>query len=595
MLEKGLKSASTGGSASKSNSTKSQAALGNAQVNTTTLPGSAGGTRSHSPCPPESTSNSGGTGQREEKAAEPLKPQGNSFVPDKLEEELSIKERQVVQLRAQIARREKQLSTRPRMVVDGSELEHPDPERTGPPALGSGATTAAASGSTATGNPLTINNLVSASLGDRLTGGSTAGANTPTNVASTPGGRETVALEAELAWIVRQMEGHRKQISEHQSKLTTLEKRHAELIAALSMHGLGGGRSPASTPHLERLEFEDGAVGYEAIQQRLGLHKELIEAACIDRRETGSNIDDPLNMSMCSSTLSGSNKRMLQFVQGRGSRPTSAGSGTSAGSREVGSIRGSAVGSAVCERSARGSYGSALGMKARSTGSACSSAPASSRHKLLQAEPSECSVTGSVGPVSGPPSEGGDGFSTASWTGAPGSEPSRSFGKSYEAERIVYLLTQFGMKRPLRVPFVPLDAALDGEGRPYLHGALEVRLCLSEDGNRLMVRVGSGPSGVGGRLFEIDEFVNRAEAIEARRSHRPTPIAEDSVPQMEPVPNVSMNTSIGPDVGSPRLAGLPGSDLTEDTSLMSSILGRGKDDINSSLPWKKLFKSHWGA
>jgi hypothetical protein len=156
------------------------------------------------------------------------------------------------------------------------------------------------------------------------------------------------------------------------------------------------------------------------------------------------------------------------------------------------------------------------------------------------------------------------------------------------------------MKRPLRVPFVPLDAALDGEGRPYLHGALEVRLCLSEDGNRLMVRVGSGASGVGGRLFEIEEFVNRAEAIEARRSHRPTPIAEDSVPQMDFVPIPPSVSAQPSDIASPRMSGLTASeqfDVKEDTANLMSILGRSKDDANgnSSLPWKKLFKSHWGA
>ncbi|CAK0831601.1 unnamed protein product [Prorocentrum cordatum] len=54
------------------------------------------------------------------------------------------------------------------------------------------------------------------------------------------------ALEGELARVVRQMEVHRRQIQAHQLQLTALERRHAEIVSALSAQGLGGRSSPGS-------------------------------------------------------------------------------------------------------------------------------------------------------------------------------------------------------------------------------------------------------------------------------------------------------------------------------------------------------------
>jgi len=596
LLEKGLNRASGGGSAVGSNSgavpkqsspakgpqadsARSSTVAARAPVTLVAVPSVGGGT---SPL----------VGANPSGASSPVPPPSPSpestdecEAPGHLHIELSLKERQVVELRAQIARREKQLTSPAR-----SE-EHADPERTGGMPLGSGAlgsvpalpgtvTAGMLSAPSAAGASASLERLVSLearALAERAGGSGAAGASTPggNTVPSTPGGRDTSQLEGELAWVVRQMEGHRRTISEQQQKLAALEKRHAEIITALSAHGIGGVRSPASTA-AERLEIlDDSTVGYDAVATRLNLHKDLLEAASGEsslRREGPPALDDTLGTSMASSTLSATAARAAEraeralrglhnnaLVRGS-SRPTSAGSGTSAGSRDVGSIRSAAP-------SARSAAGNpfapkvgldALGRVQRSNNSATSSAAGS---RL----PEGSDVGGSTAPV---------------LDGA-GSEPPRSFGKSYEAERIVYLLTQFGMKRPLRVPFVPLDAAVDGEGRPYLHGALEVRLCLSEDGNRLMVRVGSGPTGVGGRLFEIEEFVNRAEAIEARRSQRPTPIAEEGAPQLDPP---GANSGLGMAFNVDKA----------DMSLMT-MLGRKQDaDLgHSSLPWKKLFKSHW--
>jgi len=177
----------------------------------------------------------------------------------------------------------------------------------------------------------------------------------------------------------------------------------------------------------------------------------------------------------------------------------------------------------------------------------------------------------------------------------PPEEPPRTFGKSYEAERVVHLLTQFGMRRPMRVPFVPLDAAAEGEGRPYVHGALEVRLCLSEDGDRLMVRVGSGPSGTGGRLMEIDDFVTRAEAIEARRAQRPKPIAEETEQLSGAASPLLSDARSGIDshVSSLRSEALG---LPPPRSEALDTASSAEKDLPSPLavPWKSLFKAHWG-
>lgn len=592
LLEKGLKCTSGGaGGGSSSSAGPRQASAVQAvpaeAVSTPTVPMApipvtaassliagfqTSGASSPSPAPPEFTEDR--EGKRSPGRDLALSPSPET---ERIEEALSLKERQVVELRAQIARREKQFSTRGRQTIDGTEAEHPDPERTGPPAIGSsanvpplsaGLTGGAPAATNGPGSATSLERLVSGALGERV-GSASAGANTPGGtLPSTPGGRDTSQLEGELAWIVKQMECHRRQISEHQQKLAALEKRHAEIITALSSHGIGGVRSPASTNAstlAERHELlDDGAVGFDAITARLGLHKELLEAASGDSSMRREGIDDPLAFSMNSSSLSASTAaraleradralRGLHHTRGS-SRPTSAGSGTSAGSREVAS------------RSTRTSSGNPFAPKVGLD--ALGRAPRSS-----------------TGSSAGSAAPGLDGI---------GNEPPRSFGKSYEAERIVYLLTQFGMKRPLRVPFVPLDAAAEGEGRPYLHGALEVRLCLSDDGNRLMVRVGSGATGVGGRLFEMEEFVNRAETIEARRSQRPMPIAEEGAHQVDQLNDSIVSSRAS---GTPDLAAATAADSRSGESLFA-LLGRNLKDTDagaSSLPWKKLFKSHWST
>jgi len=580
LLEKGLKGASTAGAGGRNGSpppvhssgTQSPRASNPALQSLVRASTGVDASESSSPVPPDFLEHE----VKQSPGADP--------VPGKLEVELSLKQRQVVELRAQIARRETKLSSRGR-VVDGIELEHPDPERTGPPALASsaGASVANAAGATCSvasgsGSVASLERLVAERLvAERAA--SNAGANTPgtQTLPSTPGGRDTSQLEGELAWVVRQMEGHRRQISEHQQKLSALEKRHAEIITALSAHGIGASRSPASTL-AERLEMlDDSTNGFDAGSTRLGFHKELLEAASGDsgslRREFEAlGPDDVLNGSVASSTLSASVARATEraeralrgYGHGRGSsRPTSAGSNTTAASLEAGSTTRSV-------RSQGNPFAPKVGRDALGRG--------------LRLSTASGSATGSRQKVEGNDLTGGARGSAALAPEGAG------FGKSNEAERIVYLLTQFGMKRPLRVPFVPLDAAVEGEGRPYLHGALEVRLCLSGDGDRLMVRVGSGPSGTGGRLFEIEEFVNRAEAIEARRSQRPTPIAEEVALQAES-PLADRSTD---GIGKPFV----NVDNADNPSLMS-MLGRSKQDYvdngNSALPWKKLFKSHWSG
>lgn len=47
-------------------------------------------------------------------------------------------------------------------------------------------------------------------------------------------------FEDELTWTVQQMEMHRRQIEAHQRQLSILERRHAELVTALSSGGSVG-------------------------------------------------------------------------------------------------------------------------------------------------------------------------------------------------------------------------------------------------------------------------------------------------------------------------------------------------------------------
>lgn len=324
-------------------------------------------------------------------------------------------------------------------------------------------------------------------------------------------------LEEELSWIVKQMEAHRKQIQAHQQQLSALEKRHAELVAALSVQSLG--RSPASSVAESRAD------------------------TTLFRLPEGLTLGDPSE----GPDFSAVSAAELRLGLRPSARPTSAGSAPS------------------------GSLGlrSALGRhRPFSAGSRVAGLAAT-------AMPDRASW-GTPSPRVGDGAERAERPERAEWAGPgpPSPAPEARAPRPQESERIARLLEELGRRRPLRVPFVPLPSPLEGEGRPYLHGSLEVRLLLSDDGNRLLVRVGVDPAGGGGRLFDIDEFIARAEAIESRRVHRPIPIAEE-----EPV---TAELTDGKN-GKPYLR---------------TMLGGGKDPSVSSgslLPWKDLFKAHWGS
>jgi len=426
--------------------------------------GSLAGTRPSSPVPPELTED-----LLKARDMEIRKRLAEGQNPQELEEQLSQKERQVLDLRAQISRCEKQLygESFPGPRAEGEVVEDPnrDPERTGPrsPALSS---------ASATTTPKANN------------------------------------LEAELAWTVRQMEVHRRQIQAHQLQLGALEKRHAEIITILA----------AQTSRSSQADPLASSVPEVPTSERLGVHPSNPFAVTTAPKDSAySGKSNASNFSRPSSA--GSHAHQFPDLSEDTAERRSASRPTSAVA--VQQVEAGFAGAA------EGSDGGAAG-----------------------------------GPVDGFPSESG---STA-----------RTFSKTYEAERIVFLLTQFGCRRPLRVPFVPLDEQMEGEGRPYLHGSLEVRLCLAPDGNDLMVRVGADPNGDGGRTMSIDEFVDRAEAIEARRVQRP--IAEEGE---------FMNNN-APFMPSPPQTAF------RDTAGIQNFLGR-KDPVTASggTPWKKLFKAHW--
>lgn len=184
-----------------------------------------------------------------------------------------------------------------------------------------------------------------------------------------------------------------------------------------------------------------------------------------------------------------------------------------------------------------------------------------------------------------------------------------------DAERVAVLLQHLELRRPLRNPFVALAApsgTTAADGLPYLHGSLEVRLLLSEDHQRLFVRVAGNPSG---RVFDIEEFVSRAEAIE-QKTYRPNPIQEDSELFEAPPPMSLLDGALfggskpgaSPSTSSPPSSLFGGSALSDkgtpsavQTPLRSLLGGPGAVAMEkpapntSSQPWKELFKSHWSA
>jgi len=444
------------------------------------------GTRPSSPVPPELTE------AMDIKDLEIRKRLAEAQNPQDIEEQLSLKERQVLEIRAQITRCEKQLYgdnfAGPRAEADVVEDPKRDPERTGPrsPAL------------------------------------SSASAATMTSKSNN--------LEAELAWTVRQMEVHRRQIQAHQLQLGALEKRHAEIITVLAAQA---SRSPTADP-ADSLASSQPEV---PTADRLSIHPSNPFA------QVGKDLG-PATKSAPSAW----------------SRPSSAGSHahrpSSAGSQAHAAHRPSSA--------------------------------SSHQHSLLEEVQEKRPLQSATAPSDGVVASAVDSIDSGKPAVLPESKPSsaqagdprlttRTFSKAYEAERIVFLLTQFGCRRPLRVPFIPMDDQSEGEGRPYLHGSFEVRLCLTPDGNDLLVRVGADAHGDGGRVMAIDEFVDRAEASEARRVQRP--IAEE-----------------GEFVGgsTPFMPSPPQSGYRE-TSSIQNLLG-GKDaslQAGSNNPWKKLFKAHW--
>jgi len=482
-------------------------------------------TRTSSPAPPESTCDAGNSRTR-----------SSTPDPQALEAQLSVKERQVVELRAQIARCERQLY-RDAHQEQPENATSEDPERTGP--------------------------------------------RSPTP--SSAGTAATPSLDGELAWIVTQMEVHRRQIQAHQKQLSSLEKRHAEIVAVIASQNLASRGSPASLAAEPRMEpFGDEPPSLDSILRHTDIPSRPASASS--------------SISMNSANRS-SFRQPISVRPSRAARPTSAGSNASLGSatsNTSGPARNPFApqpGSEVGFTSRLGSdvnrmLSASVSNRSTSPGSRSGFAEdtavepvATSRFATNQTDvvsKSQRSNGSFIAP--GPASDSG----SHQTYGA-----SRMFGKAYETERIVQLVRQFEARRPLTTPFLPVDVQTDSEGRAYMHGSLEVRLFLSEDGNRLLVRVGSGLAGIGGRTMEIDDFVTRAESIAAKRSLRPNPIAEET----EPLSGLANAPAPGSLASEAREGINPSSSLR-------ALLGNSKESStstsSSALPWKKLFKSHWG-
>jgi len=126
-----------------------------------------------------------------------------------------------------------------------------------------------------------------------------------------------------------------------------------------------------------------------------------------------------------------------------------------------------------------------------------------------------------------------------------------------EATLVSELLKDLHEARPMRRSFVPCESKDTNRGQPYMFGSLEVRLC--PEGSRLLVRVAN-------RLMEVNDFLAKAEAIEAKRPWRWNPIAEENE----------------------AIAGTPRSD--------ASISRLDLEEPASKEPkraWKHFFKAHW--
>jgi len=496
---------------------------------------------------------------------------------DELEVQLTMKERQVLELRAQIAKCEGQLYGG----VGNTAAESPnasEPERTGPRSP----TSASACGAHCLGG----------------LGGTPQQRGTPLRSAAisasvTPSG-VSGSLEGELAWVVRQMEVHRRQIQAHQQQLSALEHRHAEIISAISARA---GCSPASSAAEPR-----NGRDYHA-EPSISQHARAIAAHV---REAADSSEPQIKEYDAISDAATEDMLAAAYVAPRigASRPGSAGSTVSAGSTSQ--VRAKNPFSPwATSRPASASSAASLGQRSLGAGTRVSGMANLDGSGRSWASDARFQTFGNVGSGSGANTPGLERTEAASSSKASQDflerelcdpSPHASFARragailsttnsekdasesilseAHEAE-ISRLLAEFGARRPLRVPFVPLGLPSEGEGVPYLHGALEVRLLLSE--GRLLARVGPAPAGgAGGRTFEIDDFVTRAEAIEARRAYRPQSIAEEA----EAVPTSPTETKMDP------------------TRSLSSLLHQGKEppsSLSSALPWKKLFKAHWSS
>eukprot|EP00931_Biecheleriopsis_adriatica_P088822 TRINITY_DN63055_c0_g1_i1.p1 TRINITY_DN63055_c0_g1~~TRINITY_DN63055_c0_g1_i1.p1 ORF type:complete len:699 (-),score=126.01 TRINITY_DN63055_c0_g1_i1:133-2118(-) len=408
------------------------------------------------------------------------------------------KERQLAELRAQVARCGKLYggSSSPPAgapaVGLSAEVAHPEPERTG------------------TRSPLQV------------------------TTATRPAG----TLEEELAWTVQQMEVHRRQIEAHQRQLSILERRHAELVTVLTRgSGLGGQSSAGSSVAGKLFSAEAGHQDSDTAFSAA--------AAAAAHSEVASNSSSGAGGSLgFASAMAAAEARL--GLRSRGSRPTSASSGLSAGlsaaAREGG------------PRTPLMQRGTARPLSAGS-GDWEEDASAHSGH-AAPSSPLEMSVTASSSALI-----------------------ASNINKQQEAELISCLLAQLNARRPTRLPFVAMGAD-EGQGQPYLHGSLEVRLLLSEDANRLLVRVSNSGNG---KLLEISDFVAKAEAIEARRRSprsRPNTIAEETEPGLTE-----------PDLlGSNRVQ----SQISPSSQVQAQPLSTSSPPSNGSQStWKTLFKAHW--
>ena len=106
-------------------------------------------------------------------------------------------------------------------------------------------------------------------------------------------------FEDELTWTVQQMEMHRRQIEAHQRQLSILERRHAELVTALSSGGSVGklfcmddvlGSEVASTSsgrsHSTLLGFTNAMAAAEA---RLGQKRHERDHQLLQPRQQDQN------------------------------------------------------------------------------------------------------------------------------------------------------------------------------------------------------------------------------------------------------------------------------------------------------------------